>query len=335
MVSSKPDADQIRNVLNALTEDKWIKRTERRWWPRFVFHYTDIRNAVQILREGYLYSRKYLEDEGKLVVSSGSPSVLAGTSIAIKDCVRLYFRPKTPTQYYVEGICSQPTLSKSKFRDAHCPVPVFFLFDSTEILSRADCWFSDGGLNSPGACILSTAVDLEQLPWKKIYHTGRFNPYAAEQFDIAFRRNAEVIVPRELDLSALHYIYCRSEAERETLLHLLPPDLQKRYQDKIFASTRSTLFYRRQTFIETVRMSSEAACFHFSPETKSPGPFHLQVELEIASSQHSLDAESFSLERPYILEIPLPSSSTGYTVRLYLDNHLAYANTCEEMEIPF
>lgn len=335
MVSSKPDADQIRNVLNALTEDKWIKRTERRWWPRFVFHYTDIRNAVQILREGYLYSRKYLEDEGKLVVSSGSPSVLAGTSIAIKDCVRLYFRPKTPTQYYVEGICSQPTLSKSKFRDAHCPVPVFFLFDSTEILSRADCWFSDGGLNSPGACILSTAVDLEQLPWKKIYHTGRFNPYAAEQFDIAFRRNAEVIVPRELDLSALHYIYCRSEAERETLLHLLPPDLQKRYQDKIFASTRSTLFYRRQTFIETVRMSSEAACFHFSPETKSPGPFHLQVELEIASSQHSLDAESFNLERPYILEIPLPSSSTGYTVRLYLDNHLAYANTCEEMEIPF
>ena len=83
MVSSKPDADQIRNVLNALTEDKWIKRTERRWWPRFVFHYTDIRNAVQILREGYLYSRKYPEDEGKLVVSSGSPSVLAGTNIAI------------------------------------------------------------------------------------------------------------------------------------------------------------------------------------------------------------------------------------------------------------
>jgi len=335
MVSSKPDADQIRNVLNALTEDKWIKRTERRWWPRFVFHYTDIRNAVQILREGYLYSRKYLEDEGKLVVSSGSPSVLAGTSIAIKDCVRLYFRPKTPTQYYAEGICSHATLAESRFPDAHCPVPVFFLFDSTEILSRADCRFSDGGLNSPGACILSTAVDLEQLPWKKIYHTGRFNPYAAEQSDIAFRRNAEVIVPRELDLSALRYIYCRSEAERETLLHLLPLDLQKRYQDKIVASTRSDLFYRRQTFVETVRLSSEAAYFRFSPETRSPGPFHLQVELEIASSQHSFDAKSFNLARPYILKIPLPFSSTGYTIRLCLDDHLAYANTYEEMEIPF
>jgi hypothetical protein len=335
MVSLKPDADQIRNVLNALAEDKWIKRTERRWWPRFVFHYTDIRNAVQVLQEGYLYSRKYLEDEGKLVVSSGSPSVLASTNIAIKDCVRLYFRPKTPTQYCAEGICSQVTLSESKFRDAHCPVPVFFLFDSATVLARSDCWFSDGNLASRRAHTLSTASELEQLPWKKIYHTSWIDHSQPESSDIVFRRHAEVIVPRKLDLSALRYIYCRSEAERETLLHLLPPDLQKRYQNKIFASTRSSLFYRRQTFVETVRLSSRAASFRFSPETKSPGPFHLQVELEIASSQHSLNAESFNLKRPYILEIPLPSSSTGYTIRLCLDEHLAYANTYEEMEIPF
>lgn len=335
MVSLKPVAGQIRSVLNDLTRKTWIKRTERRWWPRFVFHYTDIRNAVGILQDGQLYSRQYAESQDKLKVSSGSTSVLAGTNIAIKDCVRLYFRPKTPTQYYAEGICSQATLSKSKFRDAHCPVPVFFLFDSTEILSRADCRFSDGGLNSSEARILSTAVDLEQLPWKKIYHTGRFNPHQAEQSDIAFRRNAEVIVPRRLDLSALRYIYCRSEAERETLLHLLPPDLQQQYQDKIVASTRSDLFYRQQTFIETVRLSSEAVYFHFSPETKSPGPFHLRVQVEIASSQHSLEAESFKLERPYVLQIPLPFLSTDYTIRLYLDDHLVYANTCEKMEIPF
>ena len=55
----------------------------------------------------------------------------------------------------------------------------------------------------------------------------------------------------------------------------------------------------------------------------------------IETIQYSLDAESFNLERPYILEIPLPSLSTGYTIRLCLDDHLAYANTCEEIEIPF
>ena len=326
MVSLKPDVDQIKNVLDNLARRDWVKRTERRWWPQFVFHYTDIRNAVRVLREGYLYSRKYLEDTGRPVVSSGSPSVLAGTNITIKDCVRLYFRPKTPTQYYAEGIYSQDTLSRSKFPNAHCPVPVFFLFDSVDVLTRSDCLFSDKGSGARDYQIFSTAAELEQLPWKQIYQPGWVNPP---------RANAEVIVPRKLDLGSLRYIYCRSEAERETLLHLLPPDLQKRYQDKIVASTRSNLFYRRQTFVETVRLSSKAAYFRFSPETKSPGPFHLRVQVEIASSQHSLEAESFKLERPYVLQIPLPFLSTDYTIRLYLDNHLAYASTFEEIEIPF
>lgn len=110
MTSLKPDANQIESVLNNLAGQDWVKRTERRWWPKFVFHYTDIRNAAGILQDGYLYSRKHLEGSDKLIVSSGSPSVLASTGTDIKDCVRLYFRPKTPTQYYAEGICSQATI---------------------------------------------------------------------------------------------------------------------------------------------------------------------------------------------------------------------------------
>jgi hypothetical protein len=166
MVTLKPDADQIRATLDTLAKQDWVKRTERRWWPKFVFHYTDIRNAVQILQEGCLYSRKWLEDNGRLVVSSGSPSVLAGTNTDIKDCVRLYFRPKTPTQYYAEGICSQDTLSASRFPHAHCPVPIFFLFDSATVLSRADCCFSDTGLGAHNYQILSTASELCSDPQK-------------------------------------------------------------------------------------------------------------------------------------------------------------------------
>ena len=335
MVSLKPDANRIETVLNNLAKQDWVKRTERRWWPQFVFHYTDIRNVVRVLREGYLYSRRYLEDAGKPIVSSGSPAVLSGTNIVIKNCVRLYFRPKTPTQYYAEGIYSQATLSKSKFPEAHCPVPVFFLFDSAAILARCDCWFSDGNLASSQAQILSTAKDLEQLPWDKIYHTGWIDYSQPGSSDIVFRRQAEVIVPRRLDLNALQYIYCRSEAERETLLHLLSPKLRKRYQNKIIASTRSDLFYRRQTFVEKVRLSSEVATFHFSPETKSPGPFHLRVEYKAASTVHSRDIADFKIERSCVLQIPLPFLSTDYTLCLYLDNHLAYANTYEKIDFPF
>ena len=336
MVALKPDADQIRDVLKNLASQDWVKRTERRWWPAFVFHYTDIMNAVGILRDGYVYSRKYLEDNARLVVSSGSPSVLAGTNIAIKDCVRLYFVPKTPTQYWAEGIYSQATLSKSKYPEAHCPVPVFFLFHSAKILARGDCRFSDGNLASGKAQTLSTAGELEQLPWNKVYHTGRIDYSRAENSDIVFRRCAEVIVPRKLDLGALRYIYCRSEAERESLLYLLPPHLRKQYRGRVISSTRSDLFCRRQTFIETVSLSSEAASFHFSPDTASPGPFHLRIDLTVGSTGYRRDAEDFKLEKPYVLVIPLPLVvAPAYTIRLSLDGHLAYANTYKEIEIPF
>ena len=333
MDSMKPDADQIRIVLDDLGRQDWVKHTERRWWPKFLFHYTDIRNAVQILREGYLYSRKYLEDQGRSIISSGSPVVLAGTDITIKDCVRLYFRPKTPTQYYAEGIRSQETLARSRFPEAHCPVPIFFLFDSIEILARSDCRFSDGNLASPQAHVLSTAEHLEQLPWRKIYHTGWIDHAKSENSDIVFRRHAEAIIPQKLDLSALRYIYCRSEAERVTLLYLLPPDLRNRYRSKVVASTRSGLFYRQQTFVETVRLSSGVASFYFSPETKSRGPFRLRVEIGTASTQRSHNVDDFVLGKFFSFKISVPDDA--YTIRLFLDDHLAYANTYDKVEIPF
>jgi hypothetical protein len=248
--------------------------------------------------------------------------------------MRLYFRPKTPTQYYAEGIYSQTTLSMSKFPEAHCPVPVFFLFDSAQILARSDCLFSDGNLTSPRAGKFSTAEELERLPWNKIYHTGWIDYSCPENADIVFRRNAEAIVPNKLDLSALRYIYCRSDAERETLLYLLLPDSQSQYRNKIVASTRSDLFYRRQTFVESVRLSPKEVYFQFSPETQSPGPFHLRVELKFASDQRSFDAENFKLKRPYGRKMALPSLSGSYTIRLYLDDHLTYANIFEQKEVP-
>lgn len=164
MVSVKPDANRIEEFLDRLSNEDWVRRSERRWWPKFVFHYTDIRNAVSILEDEHLYSRKHLERTGKPLVSSGSSSVLAGTNTSVKDCVRLYLRPKTPTQYYAEGIYSEDALSSSKFPDAHCPVLVFFLFDSVEVLTRNDCLFSDKGLGSHDYQLFSTAAELERLP---------------------------------------------------------------------------------------------------------------------------------------------------------------------------
>lgn len=123
----KDDAERIKQFLQNLSEEEWIKRSERRWWPRFVFHYTDIMNAAKVLNGGVLYSRQEAETRNLLSVSSGSSAVLAGTTAFVRSCVRFYFRPQTPTQFHAEGVRSAKSLSKSPYPDAHCPVPVFFL----------------------------------------------------------------------------------------------------------------------------------------------------------------------------------------------------------------
>lgn len=335
MVSQKPDSSQIRNFLEALAKQDWVQRSERRWGPGFVFHYTDLLNAVGILQDGHLYSRKYVEERGKLRVSSGSTDVLASTDTSIKECVRLYFRPQTPTQFHVEGIQSQNTLSRSRYSDAHCPVMIFFLFDSVQILTRADCQFSDGNLGTKGTRRLSTATELENLPWQKIYHVGPFDRSRYEESDIVFRRNAEVIVPDKLDLSALRYIFCRSEAEKDTLMHLLPRELRRRYQRKIVATTSSTLFFRRHTFVETALLSAETAHFYFSPDTKSPGPFHLIVELNNGLRQLRTERTEFLVnpKEPFGGKFPRPIES--YTISLSLDGHLAYASSYQTRKMPY
>lgn len=334
MCELKPDADAIESFLHQQKEQDWLKRSERRVWPQFVFHYTDIRNANGVLRDGYLYSR--LDSRNPLAVSAGSPSVLANTNQEYQDCVRFYFRPRTPTQFYAEGIHSRRSLARSRFPEAHCPVPVFFLFDAASILARSDCQFSDGGLYNPRARLLSTAAELRELPWQKIYHTGAFDWRRTEESDIAFRRNAEVIVAHRVDLSALRYIYCRSVAERETLLHLIGPELRERYRPKTYASTRVELYNRERTFVETVRLRPDGARFQFSPDTVALGPFHSCIEISAGTDRYVQEDESFQLSRRrHVYVVPYGRRLTGYTIRLSLDDHLAYQNVYQETTVPF
>ena len=326
----KPDSEQIREFLIQLAEKDWVKRTSRRSWPRFAFHYTDITNAISILQDDVIYSRQYAENLGKLVTSSGSTKILSATHSDIKNCVRFYFRPRTPTQYWAEGIRSKTSLKASNFPDAHCPVPIFFLFDLTGILVRDDSWFSDGNLRSRQAKRFSEAKELEMLPWQKIYHDRSYDP---KYEDIAFHRSAEIAVPNSLDLSSLRYVFCRSEAEKETLLYLLSPHSRNKYKDKIVATSRTNLFFRQHTFIQTARLSPSSADFDFSPETKSDGPFSLRVELEIGSRSGQLEKAEFMADKKLL--VPFRTPFSNYIIRVYLDEHLVYANRFEEFDIPF
>jgi hypothetical protein len=169
----------------------------RWWWPRFVFHYTNLQNAVSILHSGALFSRTEALRQGVMSSDNASPDVIQHTEPRWKDSVRLYFRPRTPTQYNNEGI--RPVHQRSL--DSHCPVPVFLLFDSLDILTRQSTLFSDRSLAKAAVGVGDSAVEFLKLPFQKIYHNTWFEP---DQHDeIVACRHAEVIVPRSLDLDAL------------------------------------------------------------------------------------------------------------------------------------
>lgn len=163
----KADAEDIRQFLDELAAESWLGRA-RAEWTKYAFHFSELRNAVEILKSGRVKSRASLERDDLLPVDIACHDIISQTDEEIRASVRLYFRPLTPTQYHMEGFRPSTQISKN----SHCRVPVFFLFDSREILCRDDSSFSEVNLAAYGTRrqLVTTARDLRKFNFKDIYH---------------------------------------------------------------------------------------------------------------------------------------------------------------------
>ena len=320
----------IRQHIDGLRQATWMERP-RQWWPACLFHCTDISNVVSILSQGEIISRSRATSTGRLIKDIASPEVIAGTDEKWKDYVRLYFRPRTPTQYHNEGFRPTGRLSLN----SHCPVPVYLIFDALEVLSRSDVCFSDGNLGSSYANVYCDVSFLNRIPFDLVYHDTWFD--RSERDQIVHRRNAEVLVPQRMGLDSLRFIGCRSDAEYRTLLHLLPPGTLSRWVDKLGVRHNLQLFHWKWTFVEQVDMSTEKIVFHFNRTSQSPGPFDAQVRIEETATGEKYRCVNKEYQCSRKLELPLSGigSPSDYSVRLSLDNHLAYANRFQNDDLPF
>lgn len=323
----KPDADEIIEFLDNLADESWLGSVRSRW-VKYVFHYTDIRNAVEILKRGKLLCRTELEKKGIMLVDNASQIIISHTENLVKDFIRLYFRPKTPTQFRNEGV--RPL--EKRWEKSHCPVPVFFLFDAKMILTKDDSFFAEGNLAKLGTqALCSTAEELKKFNFKKIYHTGSFSQ--TERDDIISHRNAEVVIPKELDLSALKFIVCRSPAEKETLLQSLPNDIFAKWSSKIFIDTKANLFERKWAFVQSVYLTSKSATIDFSPDAISPSPFTLTARLK-GNREEIINIENFSANKAIMFEFV--DDVMIYEIEIKLDNNLVYLGRFDGSdEIPF
>lgn len=225
-----------------------LKKSARGWWPHFVYHFTDIKNARAILNSGCLLSRAKVLDGPGMLCDNANPAVIAQTDPDHLNFVRLFFRPRTPTQYHVEGI-----KRRERRQTGHCPVPVFFLFDLVELIARDDAQFSRGTMASSRHGYSDRRSYFRSIRFEDVYHDeGLGIIETVRKREIIQARQAEVLVRDRLDLGQeLRAICCRSQAERSTLLHGLTPAARDQWGAKVRTGVDG-LFFRFHPYVKQV-----------------------------------------------------------------------------------
>lgn len=334
--------------------------SKRHYWPRFAFHFTDINNAVNILTSGKLVSRDIAIRTQLMPNDNASREVINQTDNFIEKNVRLYFRPRTPTQFYSEGFQTRDLRRNLNFH-ANCPVPIFFLFDLESLLERPDVQFSTLSLAiKDHGKLMSTAEEFAALPFDDIYSDGFIEGDNVRRKEVTRRKHAEILVPNELDLSKLRMILVRSEAEKATFLHLLHERNINRFDSMIQIGDEST-FYKDRNYIDKVSLQKNQFILEnrtnvpFPKEWGNPGRVEGYLALVPANKDSFLnvritfqrDNGSEEIEWPKgenkgifknKMAFKVGEPQIDYTVSVYIDDHIAYRGKFESQfseNLPF
>lgn len=252
--SRKPGYSKFWQHLDKLKAEPWLGY--RRSWTDYLFHFTHAENVAQILETGFLLSRTEAKRQKKLRKDCAAKEILVNSRSTLFDLVRLYFRPKTPTTYHMEGITRKAT---RKYPEAHCSIPVYLLFDLREVVALEKTGYSAGSLANNH--IIHYDMDaFPKLPFRTIYG----DVYGGLWPDDTDRRHAEVVFPKQLSLRYLRKILCRSQAEYDTLRHLCSSYIWDRWESAISVCNSRTLFYRDRYFVEKVNLGANLIQIYFS-----------------------------------------------------------------------
>lgn len=295
-VPEKRDAPAFRRHLADLRREPWLGG--RVWWTYFLYAYADLADVVTTLTDGRLAAPKQISKS------------------RMDEMVRLYFRPRTPELWAREGIKSA---SRRGEHDVHRPV--YLLFDLESVICMPAARFSAGD-PSVVKKTFATSNAFDELPFEMIYHDGA--PKPAEKDEVLQSRRAQVQIPSPLTLESLQLIWCRSEAEAETLRTLLPDAVRRQWGEQITARADFSLFHRRGAYVETVQLRSHLARIAFHA-VNGDVSFSLRAELEDAAGQRRVWTETVELIEPLMLKLFADDApEQPYTLRLYIDELLAY-----------
>lgn len=318
-----------------------MENAEIRWWPKYAYHFTDIRNAVNILALGRLYSRLSAEQFNIMQNDNASRQVIDMTSKDIKSFVRFYFRPLTPTQYHNEGY-KHKDIRYDGDENANVPVPIFLFFDLEKLLQDPAIKFSERCQAGHGDKVCDSEEEFAAFDFKKIY-----NPRPSKD-EVAYKQ-AEIICPDYYDIDkALVGIACRTEIERQSLLNMLQEKNRQsfyKYKDKI-RIVKDDLFEYNGLFVSDCDYNGESLSIRFS-DTKSKHDYAIRtvhqkdnidinsltvsviVEFEWHNRNGVLFHRDFKKEMSYLnphslvfSNVPIIQGAKEMSVKVYFDTNL-------------
>lgn len=279
----------------------------------YFYHFTDIQNIPSILNHKCLYSRKQCVDLGISISDSASGEIIASTDDYKKDYVRLYFRPLTPMQYRIEGFVPVG----SRYKDAHCPIPVFLLFDSMPLLIREDFRFSEVNFAASGARPKEKR-HFEHLPFNEIYSTGALSPTLSSE---KYHRQAEVLFKKSLPLTSLKFIVCRSRAEHRMLQLILARNGLEKWSSKVVLLPTMKLFYSQRLYVKETYLAEGYIFVSFNCQWRFQ-----KVEIKVTNiSSSEVWTYNIDQSRESNIEFEDRFFKFGkYYIEIYIDDILAH-----------
>ncbi len=293
-------------------------RTYRKHWPAHLFHHAPLETALKIIEDGFLRAR---DDPQRANIRDVSAGGVIDNRQEAHGRVRLYFRPRNPTQFHIEGIRKDVDCQYGP--SAHAPVLVMFVLDARKVLTRPDTVFSDQNMQKHSAQTGSDEAFFNNIPFSSVYHEGGI----AGDYSIIDSRCAEVLPKSPLPLAdVLSGIWFRSEPERDTFLHHLGTASSQWHQ---FCSVSEELkvFDKRFSFVADIDLSREGVSFRINHRHDFQN-VSIVIQVYDAKNQLCVDFKNDDFKTNnqsggrWIHRATLEPSN--YLVRVQLENHPAY-----------
>lgn len=274
----------ISNARHRAHVDEWCAKFSnyKKKWPNFLFRHEPVENTLAVLKSGVLTSRQDAINNNWMQNDIAPADIIQNRDDACAK-VRLYFRPRTPTQYHIEGIRKPADF----YGEKHAGFLVMLVFNSEAVLTKKSTQFSCGNMQSPYSQVYDGDAGFDNLDFAGTYHDEAYPTDTQKR-----QRCAEVLAESPLILQeTLSAIVVRTDADVSTIKYLLNREGLTHFVPLIRKSEGTGVFFQRFTAIQYVDTAPGRINYKLKG-TESAGD--IQTELTAFDDANNLSCNLYS-----------------------------------------